>query len=337
MAVPSTAPQSPTSRKVLLLGVLIVLFIAVYSVAWYFAAEFLRNRITNFFSGGNPAGVSANCDNATMGGYPFRFRLNCDRLSFDDNFQGISASSGPVRAAAQVYNPGHVVWEMDGPAEIRSALGFNSTLEWSDLRASFRAGFSGLQRSSMEWTDLKTKVTSTVTALQVEVVTPHLETHVRQNEGNLDYAALIRDTAVSVDGTAIAIPPVSASLEATFTDRGGLLDPRLAHRQQLYGTKGELRRLVVDVGEGQVLTLSGPFSVGDDGLLSGSIRIEIEKIRAWRDTLKKAYPDKRETFDDIAKVLRVLTMGRDDGSAEITIQNGVAMLGFIPLGQLPPL
>lgn len=337
MAVPSTAPQSPTSRKVLLLGVLIVLFIAVYSVAWYYAAEFLRNRITGFFSGGNPAGVSAKCDNATMGGYPFRFRLNCDRLSFDDNFQGISASSGPVRAAAQVYDPGHVVWEMDGPAEIRSALGFNAVLQWGDLRSSFRAGLTGLQRSSMELTDLKAQLTSTVSSMQLQVMTPHLETHVRQNDGNLDYAALIRDTAVTFDGSAIALPPVSASLDATFVDRGGLLDPRLAHRQQLYGTKGELRRMVVDLGEGRVVTLSGPFSVGDDGLISGSIRIEIEKIRAWRDTLKTAYPDKRDTFDDVAKVLRVLTLGRDDGSAEITIQNGVAMLGFIPLGQLPPL
>jgi hypothetical protein len=337
MAMPSTAPQSPTSRKVLLLGVLIVLFIAVYSVAWYYAAEFLRTRITGFFSGGNPAGVTANCDNATMGGYPFRFRLNCDRLSFDDNFQGISASSGPIRAAAQVYDPGHVVWEMDGPAEVRSALGFNAVLEWGDLRSSFRAGLTGLQRSSMEWTDLRTRVTSTVTNQQVEVVTPHLETHVRQNDGNLDYAALTRDAAMTVDGTAIALPPVSASFDTTFVDRGGLLDPRLAHRQQLYGTKGELRRMVVDLGEGRVLTLSGPFSVGDDGLISGSIRIEIEKIRAWRDALKTAFPDKRDTFDDIAKVLRVLTLGRDDGSAEVTIQNGVAMLGFIPLGQLPPL
>ena len=44
MAVPSTAPQSPTSRKVLLLGLLIILFIAVYSVAWHFVAEFLREE-----------------------------------------------------------------------------------------------------------------------------------------------------------------------------------------------------------------------------------------------------------------------------------------------------
>ena len=56
------------------------------------------------------------------------------------------------------------------------------------------------------------------------------------------------------------------------------------------------------------------------------------KITDMRRLLEKLI-----AFDDIAKVLRVLTMGRDDGSAEITIQNGVAMLGFIPLGQIPPL
>ena len=142
----STAPESTVSRKVVRLGVLIVLVIAVYSVGWYFAAEFLKNRILTFFGGGNPAGVTASCEDATMGGYPFRFRLNCSRLAFDDHFQGVAASFGPVRAAAQIYNPGHVVWEMDGPAEIRSALGFNTALDWTNMQSSFRIGLSGLSR-----------------------------------------------------------------------------------------------------------------------------------------------------------------------------------------------
>ncbi|NBB48261.1 DUF2125 domain-containing protein [Rhizobium sp. CRIBSB] len=336
MAIP-TAPQSPISSKVLRLGVLIVLVIAVYSVAWYFAAEFLRNRILNFFGGGNPAGVTASCEDATMGGYPFRFRLNCSRLSLDDHFQGVAASFGPVRAAAQIYNPGHVVWEMDAPGEIRSALGFNTALNWTNMQSSFRIGLSGLSRSSLMMEGLNATVTSTVSSLQLQVTAPSAQSHVRQNEGNLDYATLVRDVTVSVDGEKIALPPVSASLDATFADKGGLLDPRIAQEQKLYGTKGEIRRMVVDLGEGRVLTLSGPFEVGDDGLLSGRIKIEVEQIRAWRDAVKKAYPEQADMVDNVANVLRALAFGRDDSEAEITIQNGIASLGFIPLGQIPPL
>ncbi|MBC2772738.1 DUF2125 domain-containing protein [Rhizobium sp. AQ_MP] len=333
----STAPESTISRKVVRLGVLIVLVIAVYSVGWYFAAEYLRNRILSFFGGGNPAGVTATCEDATMGGYPFRFRLNCSRLAFDDHFQGVAASFGPVRAAAQIYNPGHIVWEMDGPAEIRSALGFNTALDWTNMQSSFRIGLSGLSRSSLVMEGLNATVTSTVSSLQLQVTAPTAQSHVRQNDGNLDYATLVRDVVVSVGGTKIALPPVSASLDATFADKGGLLDPRVAQEQKLYGTKGEIRRMVIDLGAGRVLTLSGPFQVGDDGMLSGRMKVQIEQINAWREAVKTAYPAQSEMIDNVANILRALAFGRDNSEAEITIENGVAMLGFIPLGQIPPL
>ena len=223
MATPSTAPASATSRKVFRLGVFIVLFIAVYSVAWYFAAEYLRRQIVAFFEGGNPAAITANCEQPSIGGYPFRFRLNCDRLSLDDNYQGISASFGAVRAAAQIYAPGHVVWELDGPAEIRSALGFNSTIEWEDLRSSFNATLSGLQRSSLEIRNLKAQLISTVSPLKLELTAPHAESHIRGNGGDLDYAALVRDAVLAIGGNPVALPPASASIDVTFADRGGLL------------------------------------------------------------------------------------------------------------------
>ncbi|KPF44930.1 DUF2125 domain-containing protein [Rhizobium sp. AAP43] len=337
MPMPSTAPQSRTSLKVFWLGVFILVFIAVYSVGWYFAAEFLRTRIVTFFAGGNPSGIEANCEDAKIGGYPFRFRLNCDRLSIDDRDQGIAASFGAVRAAAQIYNPGQVVWEMDGPAEVRSAYGFNTTTNWSNMQSSFRAGFSGLARSSLVIEGLDTTVTSTATAQTVGVKAVSAEQHVRQAEGNLDYATLVRDVTIAINGKPVDLPPLSASLDTTFAEKGGLLDPRVARDQKLRGTRGEVRRMVVDIGEARVVTLSGPFEIGEDGLLSATLRIEIEEIDGWRGALGKAYPEMRETVDSAAQVVKALSLGRDDGSADINIRNGNITLGFIPLGKIPPL
>lgn len=337
MAVSSPTTESRTTRKVVRLAVLIVLFIAVYSVGWYFAAEYLRKQIVAYFHGGNPSGIEAVCENAEIGGYPFRFRLNCTRLSLDDKERGIAANFGAVRAAAQIYNPGHIVWELDGPAELRSAFGVNATSNWQNLQSSLRIGFSGLSRSSLLVENAETTVTSTAMQQEIKLKAEGFEQHVRQQSADLDYATLLRNMTISINGQPLTLPPISASIDTTFADKGGLLDPRIASQQKLHGTRGEVRRMVVDLGQGRVATVNGPFSIGETGLISGNMSIEIEQVDGWRDVVSAAYPPAKEMAENVAKVMKALSLGRDKGSADINIRDGKVMLGFIPLGEIPPL
>ncbi|MGO7902907.1 DUF2125 domain-containing protein, partial [Rhizobium ruizarguesonis] len=67
--------------------------------------------------------VSGECSDIEFRGYPFRIGLFCSKIYVDDNVNGVSATFGALRSAAQVYSPGNIVWERDSPAEIRTTNG----------------------------------------------------------------------------------------------------------------------------------------------------------------------------------------------------------------------
>ena len=341
MTKANSATESVISRKVLRLALFILLGIAVYSVGWYFAAEFIRKQIIAFMSGENPSAVVASCEDTTLGGYPFRFRLNCASVTIEDHHQGVSTSFGALRAAAQVYAPGHIIWELDGPSVTRSSLGFTSTVDWSSLQSSLVLATEGVDRSSVEVKDVTATVTAPASPGPVRLTAPHFESHVRRQEGNLDFASLIRDAQITLGspdaGNLLELPPLSSSIDVTLTGKGALLDPREAPKQRLYGTTGQIRRFVTDLGEGRVMTISGPIAVGEDGLVSGQLNIEIEGLEGWATTAKQLYPEQGETIDDAMKVLAILFGGQNNGNAQLTIREGRVSLGLIPLGRLPPL
>lgn len=338
MATSTRSGQTNVTRKVVLLGLLVSLAVIVYSGAWLFAATMLEKRLAELFDRDNPVGAVVDCRDMDLRGFPFRIGLFCSGIAVDDHYNGLSASFGAVRSAAQVYAPGHIVWEMDGPAEIRSALGVSLSLQWDRLRSSVNAGLDGMSRTSIVAEKLKSSVTTVMTGDTLDADTSHGELHLRRAGADLDAALLIRDTVISKrGGDPLPLPPVSASIDMTLLGKAGYLDFHDGTAKGLYGTSGEIRRLVIDIGEGRVITISGPLSVGDDGNLSGQLHVELERVDAWRGALGTAFPGTSETFDSAAKVLTALFIGKDSGSADLNLTNGVISLGIIPIGVLPPL
>lgn len=337
MATSSEENRSVATLKVVRLGIAVVLCILVYSGLWYGAAGALKDKLTAILAGANPAAITAECDDMQVGGFPFRVGVTCSRLSVDDHFHGLSASFGAFRSAAQVYAPGHVVWELDSPGQVRSALGFSLALEWQALRSSLNAGLSGLDRTSLEATGLQVLLTTLVDGATIETTAPHAEAHLRRSGEDLDIALLSRDAVVSLRGQASLLPPVSSSLDMTLVGKAKYLELKGDRGEGLYGSEGEIRRLVADMGGGRVVTISGPISVGNDGMLSGRLRVEIEGIAAWRDTLNAAFPEEKDSIDNAANVLKALFGGQDKGGADLRLTNGVVSLGIIPIGVLPPL
>ncbi len=339
MASSTRSGQTAVTRKVVLLGVLVVVAAAVYSGGWMLAATMMQKRVAELLSGGNAPGAEVHCKDMDIRGYPFRIGLFCSAITVDDRFNGISASLGAFRSAAQVYAPSHFVWEMDSPAELRSALGFSFSVQWDTLRSSVSAWFDGLSRSSLVAEGVKVDVTAVADGKTVAVRSEHGEFHIRRNGEDLDAAVLVTNASVLMPkATPLTLPPVSTSLDVTLLGKAALLDPAHdAAAAELYGSKGEIRRLVIDLGEGRVLTASGPLSVGDDGNLSGKLHLELEKVEGWKEALTTAFPNSSEDFDNAAKVLAALFGGKDSGSAELILHEGVVSVGIIPIGILPPL
>lgn len=337
MPTSSDAPRSTTSRKFMKLGLTIVAAIAVYTIGWYIAADQLKTTILASIENETTTAPKIACAEPATHGYPFRIGVFCSGLQIDDMQNGLSATFGPFRSAAQVYNPSRIVWELDGPGQIRSALGLTGSAEWSLLHASTRTADSGLQASSLEVKDLKASLTETVSGQTFDVVASRGETHLRRNEANLEIAMLLENVTGTARGLTQALPPVSASVDLVVADRATILNGTSDYRTALYGASGELRRFVADLGEGRVITFSGPYSIGDDGLISGEFNLTIEKLSAWNTTIGTALPEMQSLANAATSILRSLAKGADTSSARIVVQNGVVMLSFIPIGTLPPL
>lgn len=329
---------SAVSRKIMRLGILIIVGIAVYTGAWFYAANSLQKSLLAFFGGENPAEVDISCDDTAVRGFPFRIGLFCSKVGLDDRFHGVSASFGALRSAAQIYAPGHVVWELDSPGEVRSSLGFSAALQWQALRSSVNSGLSGVDRTSLEATGSKATVTMMTTGQTFDAASDHLEAHARRNGDDLDVALMIRNGTFQLPGGTPVIPPSSTTVDMTLAGKAKYLDMQGDRGEGLYGSSGEIRRIAIDLGEGRILSANGPFSIGTDGLISGELRLDLEGIDAWRKTLAEAFPDDADNIKSGAKILKALFSGQQNGGVDLKIQNGVVILGgFIPIGVLPPI
>ena len=99
-----------------------------------------------------------------------------------------------------------------------------------------------------------------------------------------------------------------------------------------------MRRLAVDLGEGRLVTVTGPFSIDGDGYLSGRLKVQVEQIDAWRDSVAEAFPDIEPVLRTVSGMLSALTGGGQNAAIDLTIERGKVLAGgFIPIGEIPPI
>lgn len=339
MAVSSQPDPSPASRKVWMLGIVIVAFIGVYTGAWFYGAREIRSRLETFMKIQEQAGFAVACGDMQVKGYPFRFEVFCTSPGFADLSNGSNLNAAALRTAAQVYAPWHIVWEMDGPLDATVTGGEKLQLNWKALQSSLSLKTRGISRSSLTSEGLTLSVPSGPPAQALQVSAEHGEAHIRQNGEDLDLAALFRSVKLTLPTSSDAkVPEFSASFDMAVHGKAGALDGRLIAAEILHPGTGELRRLVADFGGGRVATLSGPFSVNEQGLLSGKLSLVAEKFVGWEPLLKAGIPDSADTISTAFGAIKAMADKQGTVRVNLVIEQGQVMLGFIPLGlEIPPL
>ncbi|OJF92287.1 DUF2125 domain-containing protein [Pararhizobium antarcticum] len=330
---------SPASRKIWQLAIGIVVFIALYTGAWFFAADQIKTRISAFLESGVAPGLSGECDSMDVRGFPFRIGLFCDTVRIDDTRRATSGVFGALRSAAQVYQPGHAIVELDGPAEIRVSPGLSMSADWALMHASLQANWQGLDRTSIASDKLAGTVLMTGTGESFGFAAEHSEIHMRRNGPDLDAAYSVTGLKISPAASQDLFPLITASLDLTVVDRANLLDTGSRQPDALYNNKGEVRNLTLDLGNDQVGTITGPFSVDGEGFISGEFSVTLKNIEGWRQNLTKAFPDEDTTIlvNNIANMLTALADGKNESTVKLNVRDGTAFLAFIPIGVLPQL
>ncbi len=334
MASSSRTDASGVTRKLIRLGVGVVVAGALYTGGWFYAASWVKDTVDRQFAASEQGMHSASCSNLAVRGFPFRIGLFCDSVALDDRPTGLSATFGALRSAAQVYRPGHAVLELDGPAQVRITPDLVFDADWNLLHASAVAWTDGLDRASVAYDGLKGRLNVPSEGVSLGIAATHGEKHLRRSGEALDLAASF--DALSLDLGDRVLPPLDAVVDLTIADAAKWISVEGPPADAPLGASMELRRLSLDLGNGKVASLSGPLKVGDDGFVSGTLDLDIAGIAAWRDRISEAFPEIADTAAQVAEAIKGLSKDGERAVVKLTVDGGTVYLGLFPIAFIPP-
>lgn len=332
--MPSTNPAArSSSRRFVWLGVAILAAIALWTIGWYLVANRIEAHLPTTMQqiAGNDA--SAECANAEVRGYPFRFGLFCDRMGYTNPQEALTLEAGALRSAAQFYHPGHVVSEIDGPLLI-SAPGLDLHIDWKSLQSSIRATPSGLDRGSIDSRNVSLDIDGAGLPQKLAMAAERFTAHARKNGPDLDIAAYgenVRGNIIADTGT------TALTLEATLPGRAGLLDMPYAPLLPPY--QAQIHQLSIGFDGDASLEITGPVRISADGLISGDLQLAIRGQERIAEIVARLNPEMGENLRRFGPMLAALDSvpGDDAITLPLTIRNGNVSMGLFPLGRLPAL
>ena len=307
---------------------------------WFVGAYTARHGFANWFETRRAEGWVADYADFALRGFPNRFDATWTDLTLADPETGLAWDLPLFQILALAYRPNHViaVW----PHEMRIATPEEKfTLTTDALRASLRLSGSALEleRAVMEGTALR--LSGAETAAMEDL---HLAA---ERTGDPTYRYGIRAAGIT--------PPAARLSELVGTEA-------LPETMQLLSLDAHVTfdkawdRTAIDIARPQPrridltafeaawgvmrIRLAGNLDLNEAGLASGDIALRAEH---WRDMLQIAEDSGAIPEAAARAITAFLGMGaQSSGNPEaldvtITLRNGTAFLGFIPLGPVPPI
>jgi hypothetical protein len=201
-------------------------------------------------------------------------------------------------------------------------------LNWTTLHGSVRLASPLPERVSIEGSGL---VAGPKAASPI-VTAKTFEGHMRPNAGDLDVA--LRFGEVTIDAAALegrVLPPLTGELDATLDEGVALLQAGI---ENLRGKSAIVRTLSLSSGEAAKITISGTIAADAAGLIDADLVVAVQDPKALAEAASKAFPEAR---DQIGNAMVGISMLGDNASMPLKIVRGKASIGFIPLGDIPPL
>jgi hypothetical protein len=328
----------------------LLFFIVALGAGWYFAwnwgARELDRRATLATQDIADAGGRLDCTDRRVEGFPFRIGIYCTTIEFAPPGGG-AYSAGELRSAAQFYAPGHVVAELDGPAQVQLPNGSRFEIEWENLRSSLRAGLSGVSDVSLEMHQPVLSEGRGTQGEQVLARSDDIQLHARRSQEGSAALDLAFSTQAMRDDKE-RFPAFSLASDIRLDALADKLRPGFdfeAHVRK-NGLSGEARNIVLEPQAGGRMVLSGLVTVGADGLLDAQLRIEASEIASLGAFFTALFPRDSEMIANIANLLSSLespaaangeTGSGKSATVTLTIRRGAVSFGLIGLGKLPPL
>jgi hypothetical protein len=332
-------------RRLLYVFLTLVVLIAGSVFGWDYLAEKLESGLNKQVKKLAIQGKTLKCDNQRIEGFPFRVGLFCDEIFFEEPSKGIMFKAGKVRSAAQFYQPGFMVGEVDSPAQLSLPNTGGIDLQWKLAQTSSRISLAGVRRVSLNLENLVARKTNNNPQRIPDVYLSSLGLHIRA--AGDDIASV--DAEIAIDLKSIQIKNLSEQLFPTthFSADGVIsgMNQTLKKGEDIEkwirekGLKIQLHKLEFALADGGTFSASGPVRVNQSGLVSGKLDVKVVGIDNFVRILANHIPK----LDENAKLIQAASMLFSQGAKnktlrlQLDIRNGNISAGFIQLGVIPPL
>jgi hypothetical protein len=274
-------------------------------------------------------GVSANCANRKISGFPLGFQLTCDAVSYENPQENVTLEAGAFHGAKRVYDLPLTVGELKGPLQIKAP--FRLDLNWSTLEASVREADPLPSRISIDARELVATDADSA-ALKTLFGARKFEAHMRNEGDAVDIAARFETLLIKPDAIGgRVLPPLTGVFDLSIANGISL---SAMQPLSLRGANGQLRIVSIAIEGGGSLNATGPVSIDANGLLDAELKVAIVNAAAVSKALQVAIPEQANTIRTAFAALQILG---DQPTLPLTIRKGEAQLGFIPLGSIQPL
>ena len=371
MREPVPVRRHPVRRVVLLLiGVL--LLGAAWTAAWYYAAASANEVIAGWRQREAAEGRLYDCGHQTIGGFPFRFEVDCTDPSaeFRESRPALLLKSKDVRVSAQVYQPTLLEAEFGGPLSVTDVAQSTAwSADWTFGQISVRGTPAAPERASIVFDD--PAVTRNGTSPQSIFKAKRIELQGRIAEGSVSENPVVEivlrlAAAAAPELHRLTTQPLDANINVSLR---GLRDftpkpwPERLRELQARGGKIEINQARIQ--QGDVIAVSeGRLGLTAAGRLDGQLQITVVGLDK---VLKTLDIDRAMSQGDVGSALNALdrlvpglgqfarqnaapgivaglgAMGQGtllEGKAAVTLPlrfaDGTVLLGPIVVGRIPP-
>ena len=284
--------RSARRRKRRYIGTLI-LFLALvggWSYLWYYATGKAEVAIDGWRTREAKAGRIYTCGSQSIGGYPFRIELTCDKAAavFRGNQPPVEIKTSSILVAAQLYQPTLLISDFYGPLTIAD-LGHapNIIVNWKLAQSSVRGTPSAPERISLVF-DQPVVERINGNNRQSVLKAQHIEVHGRLAGGSVTNKPIIETVLRLRAAAAPELHPAAAMpIDADITTLlRGLNDfsprPWSARFRELQAVDGRVDITQARVQQGDTIAVGdGTLSLNTSGRLQGQLRVTVANIEPF--------------------------------------------------------
>ncbi len=280
---PQQGYEEAMKKRIIILGSLVLFVVLAWSGAWLFIAGQLRQQIELQALADGETAPQLTCGNLDIGGFPFRFDVECATASVVSGDLLIEIPY--LRASAMAYRPNHLLGAATGPVAISDAFtGTRQEVNWTGSEASLRLEDWRIARLSIvadgvSWTDQLFGDTLIAEANHVEAHLLDMPEMHDVEAGRAALAGYLRAEAVSAPGIDMDNLDAEIELEVTALPddiRNWGAVPFLSDWQQ---AGGRLRIVGIRASDGSAdLNATGELALDAQGYPTGSISIDSQGV-----------------------------------------------------------